>query len=64
MYVTIQGDTWDKIALNVYGSIAGLNNLMNANRAHIDTIVFNSGVSITVPDAVVEKSSKLPPWKR
>lgn len=64
MYETVQGDTWDIIAIKVYGSLANINELMDANRAYIDTVMFNSGIKITTPELIAQQSSKLPPWKR
>jgi phage tail protein X len=64
MYETVQGDTWDIIAIKVYGSLANINELMDANRAYIDTVMFNSGIKITTPELISQQSSKLPPWKR
>ena len=43
-YITKSGDTWDAIAKAVYGSEYRADALMEANRAHIGTFVFQAGV--------------------
>ena len=63
-YTTISGDTWDGIALNVYGSEEKADWLMQHNLQHIGKTRFESGVVLATPDLPAEKSSTLPPWKR
>jgi len=63
-YRTISGDTWDKIAYQVYGSekLAGL--LMDANTKYLETVIFSGGILLNVPNLSIEnKVSGLPPWK-
>ena len=64
-YTTISGDEWDGICYKVYGDEMMMEQLMQANLEHINTVVFRAGVVLTVPD--VEKvvtASDLPPWMR
>ena len=63
-YKTIQGDTWDIIALKALGSEMYMNRLIEANIDHADTAVFSAGISLVVPDIPPEASATLPPWKR
>lgn len=63
MYVTKSGDTWDMIAKEVYGDELRADVLMKANRDHIETYIFESGVELTIPDFVEERDGNLPPWK-
>lgn len=63
-YITIQGDTWDIIALKALGSEMYMNRLIEANIDHADTVVFSAGISLVVPDIPPEASATLPPWKR
>jgi phage tail protein X len=64
-YTTSQGDTWDSIAYKLYSKGAMMTILMIANQTLIDTVIFEAGVTITVPDiSAAETSSTLPPWKR
>lgn len=43
-YTTRQGDTWDKIAYQVYGSEQYAGWLMQNNFSRLDIFVFNAGV--------------------
>mgnify|MGYP003390480016 CR=1 FL=1 len=64
---TIQGDTWDKISLRVYGSENFLNKLIEANPLHRKIFIFSSGVVLNVPEVDTESAlinESLPPWKR
>lgn len=63
-YRTIQGDTWDGIAYKLYGDEMGMSDLLAANTAHIETVVFGAGVVLSVPEIAQESASELPPWKR
>ncbi|AQT84146.1 hypothetical protein ERICIV_03422 [Paenibacillus larvae subsp. larvae] len=63
-YTTIQGDTWDGISFKLFKDEKLLTILMNANPAHINTVVFSAGVQLTVPPRPAEIPSSLPPWKR
>lgn len=62
-YTTKSGDTWDLIALKVYGSELKADWLMQNNLEHIRTVRFDSGVVLSTPDLPDEKSGDLPPWK-
>lgn len=62
-YTTKSGDTWDLIALKVYGSELKADWLMQNNLEHIRTVRFDSGVVLSTPDLPEEKSGDLPPWK-
>lgn len=63
-YTTKSGDTWDSIAYEVLGDCRYTEELINANREKITTLIFGAGVKIKIP-AVEKKSNKtLPPWKR
>lgn len=64
-YTTTQGDTWDGIAYKVYGKGAMMTTLMVANQALNDTVIFEAGVTLTIPEiSSPEVSLTLPPWKR
>lgn len=62
-YITKSGDTWDKIAREVYGSEYHADVLMAANHPHIETFIFSAGVELSVPALQVEMGGNLPPWK-
>ena len=57
-YRTVQGDSWDSIALKLYGN--------DANTEHRFTVLFSAGIILKVPDAPVMPISvnNFPPWRR
>lgn len=67
-YITVQGDTFDKIAYTQMGDEYLMSKLIEANEAYSHYAVFPSGITLTIPD--VETNSQtinpelLPPWKR
>ena len=63
-YVTISGDTWDKIAYEAMGNEKYMALLMAANRKHIGTVIFPAGVELSIPNVPTETISTLPPWRR
>lgn len=63
MYKTKSGDTWDIIAMEVYGSEYRADVLMAANPQHIDTFSFSAGVELNTPAVEEERTGTLPPWK-
>ncbi len=64
IYKTLQGDTWDSIALDFYNSESYSSMLMQANPELITVLIFDADTELKVP--ILEKSapSTLPPWKR
>lgn len=48
-YTTSQGDTWDNIALEVYGDESYAGYLMANNYWCLDTFVFSDGIVINAP---------------
>ena len=63
-YTTVAGDMWDMIALKIMGSENYTSDLIEANLEHINTVVFNAGVELVIPEIKAAKLSSLPPWKR
>lgn len=63
-HTTISGDTWDGIALEVYGSEANADWLMQHNPQYITTTKFASGIVLATPALPVTAPTNLPPWKR
>lgn len=62
-YTTVSGDTWDLIALKVYGGELKADWLMQNNLGLIHITRFDSGVVLSTPELPEEKSGDLPPWK-
>lgn len=62
-YITAQGDTWDVLALDIYGSEKLAHILMDANPDYLKYIYFPAGITLTIPDTP-ETASVLPvpPW--
>ena len=64
-YTTKNGDTFDLIAFNELGSCNYVEKLINANREHVGTYIFDAGVELVIPDIETEKrEKKLPAWRR
>lgn len=66
-YRTIQGDTWDLIALRMYPKIGAeklMDVLLEANPEHIHTVIFPANVILNIPEVDVPVISSLPAWKR
>ena len=63
-YRTVAGDMWDMISYKQLGSCRFTEKLINANRAHVDTLIFKAGVELTIPDVATAQVAKLPPWRR
>lgn len=62
-YTTQQGQTWDQISKEVYGSELHIGKLMESNQKLIDIFVFSAGTVLTVPE-LTEDTTNLPPWRR
>lgn len=63
-YDTLQGDTFDSIALDFYGDEYKANLLAEANPEHIRTLKFEAGVLLWVPIIEATAATTLPPWKQ
>lgn len=66
-YTTIQGDTFESIAWFQMGKSEYMWELIKANREHMETVVFDAGVMLTIPDIKAEeerRNEKTPPWRR
>lgn len=64
-YTTIQGDTWDIVALKCYQDEKQMHRLIEANPEHRDTVFFSAGVELAIPAIEISQISEaLPPWKQ
>jgi phage tail protein X len=63
-YLTLEGDTFDCIALDFYGEETQSSTIIQANIKHRKEITFKAGIELIIP--IIEQSSadSLPPWKR
>lgn len=62
-YTTVQGQTWDQIAKEVYGKEKYVDVLMGANPKLLDNFIFSAGVVINTPEIAVEEI-EVPPWRK
>jgi phage tail protein X len=66
-YRTVQGDTWDIIALKMYPNLGGeklMHTLIEAIPEHRETVIFEANIVLEVPTVDIPVVSSLPPWKR
>lgn len=63
-YTTMQGDTWDILALDAYSDSFKSNVIIQANPEYSHIVVFNAGVKLKIPIIQAEPAATLPPWKR
>ena len=65
IYVTSQGDTWDSIAYDLFGSEGYMGILMDANLDLLDVLVFSAGTVIQVPEEIPEEVDEdMPFWRQ
>jgi phage tail protein X len=63
-YIAKQGDTWDLISYNMYGSEYHITELILANYEYVDVLIFNGGEVLIIPELNDTDTSALPPWRR
>jgi len=63
-YVTLEGDTFDCIALDFYNEETQSSTIIKANLQHRKVITFKAGVELKIPIIEQEPTSSLPPWKK
>lgn len=62
IYITSQGDTWDKIAYKTLGSEYLLPILLEANQKYRKTVIFSGGIELVIPDVDTEEITDRPEW--
>lgn len=62
--VASQGDTWDKISFEQYGSEYFVNELLLSNAKYNDVVVFAGGEKLVISDIEIESNETLPPWRK
>lgn len=66
-YTTVNGQTWDQIAFEVYGNEYYCGKLMDANRDKLEYFVFPDGIVLKLPsqDSMIstEVPSDYPLWR-
>lgn len=63
-YTTMQGDTFDIIALDAYNDELKAHLIIQANPQYANIIIFSEGVKLRIPIIEKEAATTLPPWKR
>ncbi len=66
-YRTIQGDTWDLIALKMYPKIGGeklIDILLEYNPEYMNFVILPANIILNVPDVLEPVVLNLPAWKR
>ena len=62
---TVSGDTFDALALEMLGDERLAWMIMQYNPDYCDTLIFDAGVKLYIPDSVnVVAPDTLPPWRR
>jgi phage tail protein X len=62
-YVTQQGDTWDVLALDIYGTEMLQAFLIAANPDQAGVLFFPAGVTLVIPDTPITATAlPQPPW--
>lgn len=64
-YITVEGDTFDGLALFYYGDEKMASEIIQANPDYCDTLIFEAGIKLTIPAvSTVTLPETLPPWRR
>ena len=63
-YTTVDGDTYDMIALNMYHDEFRAPLIAGANPELAGTVVFPAGVVLRGPVVPAAEASAVPPWRR
>lgn len=65
-YLCVAGDTFDQIALHLYGDENYSYMLMNANPQHVRQSVFQGGEILLVPELETGKAQQynVAPWRK
>ena len=65
IHITAEGDTFDALALEYYNDEKLASTIIQANPDYCDTLIFDAGVSLVIPEAyAVTYPETLPPWRR
>lgn len=64
IYETLQGDTFDMIALDFYDNESYASLIIGANSEYRRVIIFDAGIMLKIPIIQKENVTTLPPWKR
>lgn len=64
-YITREGDTFDALALEMYGEETLAHYIIEFNPDYADVLIFDANVALRLPIVEdVETPDTLPPWRR
>lgn len=64
-HITVEGDTFDGLALQYYNDEKLASAIIQANPDHCDTLIFEAGITLIIPAvSTVTLPATLPPWRR
>jgi len=63
-YTTMQGDTFDMLALDAYNDETKAHLIIQANPQYANVIIFDADIKLRIPIIDQEAAATLPPWKR
>ena len=64
-HITVEGDTFDALALQYYNDEMLASRIIAANLDHCGTLIFEAGIVLRVPAiSTVATPATLPPWRR
>lgn len=65
-YQTVQGDLWDSIAKQAYGTESAMDQLMRANPDLLHIAVFGAGEIVYLPQISAQETAgaAVPPWRK
>lgn len=63
-YTTSQGETWESISMDFYGTPYKMAELISTNPKYADIAIFEGNVELSIPILEEEADTTLAPWKR
>lgn len=64
-YITVEGDTFDALALDEYNEEKLAHHIIKANLDYCDVLIFEAGTTLRIPIMEnVNTPDTLPPWRR
>lgn len=63
-YKTLQGDTFDSIALDFYDEEYYASEIIQHNPDLGHILIFEDGINLKIPILDIKNNESLPPWKR
>ena len=62
---TVEGDTFDRLALEFYKDEKQAGLIIQANLDYCDVLIFEAGIGLDIPIVdVIDLPETLPPWRR